>query len=387
MAQDFSFDIVSKTEMQEVANAVQQAQKELGQRFDFKGSKSSIELTGEELILISDDEGKLRSVKDILETKLVKRHVALKAIDYQTIEAAAMGTVRQRAKIVQGIEIEKAKAEDPRILRQRVAELERHLKASEARTVAPAPPPAPIEVPVLTPATLQELEGIAEQTVAAINEVNRIRTELGQVWTLVKESLESARILSVRVSRPTAIPVSTSAPPVTPRRTMPADRNIRISKSANSAPLGAGERRILIAIAQHPAGVTREQLTVLTGYKRSSRDTYLQRLGSQGLILVTPEAILATDAGVDALGSAFELLPTGDELRRHWLGRLTGGERTHPRGGLLRVPERGRPGTLSRRNRATSAPAATPYIQRLAQRKLVHVVGRGELRASEELFG
>jgi len=110
MAQDFSFDIVSKTEMQEVANAVQQAQKELGQRFDFKGSKSSIELTGEELILISDDEGKLRSVKDILETKLVKRHVALKAIDYQTIEAAAMGTVRQRAKIVQGIEIEKAKA-------------------------------------------------------------------------------------------------------------------------------------------------------------------------------------------------------------------------------------------------------------------------------------
>jgi hypothetical protein len=110
MAQDFSFDIVSKTEMQEVANAVQQAQKELAQRFDFKGSKSSIELTAEELVLISDDEGKLRSVKDILETKLVKRHVSLKAIDYQTIEAAAMGTVRQRAKIVQGIETEKAKA-------------------------------------------------------------------------------------------------------------------------------------------------------------------------------------------------------------------------------------------------------------------------------------
>jgi uncharacterized protein YajQ (UPF0234 family) len=110
MAQDFSFDVVSKTDMQEVANAVQQAQKELAQRFDFKGSKSSIELTGEELILISDDEGKLRSVKDILETKLVKRHVSLKAIDYQKLEDAAMGTVRQRAKIVQGIEIEKAKA-------------------------------------------------------------------------------------------------------------------------------------------------------------------------------------------------------------------------------------------------------------------------------------
>ena len=110
MPQDSSFDIVSKTDMQEVANAVQQAQKELAQRFDFKGSKSSIELSGEELVLVSDDEGKLRSVKDILETKLVKRHVALKAIDYQKLEAAAMGTVRQRAKIVQGIESEKAKA-------------------------------------------------------------------------------------------------------------------------------------------------------------------------------------------------------------------------------------------------------------------------------------
>src|SRR5687768_17952858 len=96
MPQDFSFDIVSKTEMQEVANAVQQAQKELAQRFDFKGSKSSIELTGEEIVLTSDDEGKLRSVKEILESKLVKRHVALKAIDYQKLEDAQMGTVRQK---------------------------------------------------------------------------------------------------------------------------------------------------------------------------------------------------------------------------------------------------------------------------------------------------
>jgi uncharacterized protein YajQ (UPF0234 family) len=110
MAQEFSFDVVSKTDMQEVANAVQQAQKELAQRFDFKGSKSSIELAAEELVLVSDDEGKLVSVKDILESKLVKRKVALKALDYGKIEQAAGGTVRQRAKIVQGIEVEKAKA-------------------------------------------------------------------------------------------------------------------------------------------------------------------------------------------------------------------------------------------------------------------------------------
>ena len=109
MPQDFSFDIVSKTEMQEVANAIQQAQKELAQRFDFKGSKSEIELTNEELVLVSDDEVKLKSLKDIVEGKLVKRKVSLKAIDYGKIEQASMGTVRQKAKIVQGIETEKAK--------------------------------------------------------------------------------------------------------------------------------------------------------------------------------------------------------------------------------------------------------------------------------------
>ncbi|HYS55540.1 MAG TPA: YajQ family cyclic di-GMP-binding protein [Thermoanaerobaculia bacterium] len=110
MAQEFSFDVVSKTDMQEVANAIQQAQKELAQRFDFKGSKSTIELTADEIVLSSDDEGKLRSVKDIVETRLVKRKVSLKALDYAKVEPAAGGTVRQRAKIVQGIESEKAKA-------------------------------------------------------------------------------------------------------------------------------------------------------------------------------------------------------------------------------------------------------------------------------------
>jgi hypothetical protein len=108
--QDFSFDVVSKTDMQEVSNAIQQAQKELAQRFDFKGSKSSIELKEEEIILVSDDESKLRSVTDILETKLVKRSVNLKALDYGKIEQASGSTVRQHVKIVQGIETEKAKA-------------------------------------------------------------------------------------------------------------------------------------------------------------------------------------------------------------------------------------------------------------------------------------
>lgn len=109
MAQEFSFDIVSRTEMQEVSNAVQQARKELATRFDFKGSKSSIDLKGEEIVLVSDNDKKLKSVRDIVEEKLVRRKVSLKALQYGNLEEAAMGTVRQSARIVQGIESEKAK--------------------------------------------------------------------------------------------------------------------------------------------------------------------------------------------------------------------------------------------------------------------------------------
>lgn len=110
MAQEFSFDVVSNADMQEVSNAVQQARKELTTRFDFKGSESEIELSGNEIVLVSDDEQKLRSVRDILEDKMVRRKVPIKALDYQKIEPASGSTVRQKVRIIEGIETEKAKA-------------------------------------------------------------------------------------------------------------------------------------------------------------------------------------------------------------------------------------------------------------------------------------
>jgi cyclic-di-GMP-binding protein len=110
--QEFSFDVVNKVDLQEVANAVQQASKEIATRFDFRGSASKVELREKELelVLVSDDEHKLKSVVDILETKLVRRGVAVKALDYGKIEPAAGATVRQVVKIQQGIPSEKAKA-------------------------------------------------------------------------------------------------------------------------------------------------------------------------------------------------------------------------------------------------------------------------------------
>lgn len=111
MAQTFSFDIASKVDLQEVSNAVNQATKELQQRYDFKGSKSKIELkaTDHELVVFSDDDFKLKSVIDILQGRLVKRGISLKALVYEKVEPAAGDTVRQKIKIQSGIETEKCK--------------------------------------------------------------------------------------------------------------------------------------------------------------------------------------------------------------------------------------------------------------------------------------
>src|ERR671926_1417958 len=110
MAQQNSFDIVSKVDMAEVKNALDQTMKEVRQRFDFKGSRAEVRLEGEEeLILSAEDETKLRNMNDILQQKLVRRGVPLKALSYGKVEPAAGGTVPHHAAIQQGIPQEKAK--------------------------------------------------------------------------------------------------------------------------------------------------------------------------------------------------------------------------------------------------------------------------------------
>ena len=112
MADNSSFDVVSTVDMQEVKNAVDQTLKELGQRFDFKGSKSTLTLKEKEKVLevVSDDDYKLKAVLDILKAKWVKRNISLKALDYGKVEQALGGTVRQNITIQSGIVDEKTKA-------------------------------------------------------------------------------------------------------------------------------------------------------------------------------------------------------------------------------------------------------------------------------------
>jgi len=106
---DASFDIVSEIDGQEVKNAVAQALKEIQTRYDLKDSKSDIQIGDKELTLTSVDDYKIKAVRDILETKLMKRGISIKALTYGEIDAALGGTVRQKVTLQSGIPIEKAR--------------------------------------------------------------------------------------------------------------------------------------------------------------------------------------------------------------------------------------------------------------------------------------
>jgi uncharacterized protein YajQ (UPF0234 family) len=105
-----SFDVVSEIDMQEVRNAVDQASREVATRYDFKGTNSSVELGKSDITMRSVTEDRLTALRQVLEEKLVKRKVSLKAVDYGKVEEAAGSTVRQVAELVAGISTEKAKA-------------------------------------------------------------------------------------------------------------------------------------------------------------------------------------------------------------------------------------------------------------------------------------
>lgn len=112
MAKDHSFDIVSKADPQEVRNALQVAQKELANRFDFRGTSASLEFEPGEgkLKVAGDHEGQLKSVIDIIETKLTKRGVSTRSFQWEKVELLPSGTVKQEAKLQQGLATDKAKA-------------------------------------------------------------------------------------------------------------------------------------------------------------------------------------------------------------------------------------------------------------------------------------
>jgi hypothetical protein len=136
MAQDFSFDVVSEVDGNEVRNAVNLAQKEIATRYDFKKSVSKVDFDGDDLVLVSDNEGKLRAVVDLLAEKLARRKVPLKALQFGKIESALGGTVRQRVTITHGIPDEKAKAVS-KLIRQSFKKVKVQIQGDSVRVFSP----------------------------------------------------------------------------------------------------------------------------------------------------------------------------------------------------------------------------------------------------------
>jgi uncharacterized protein YajQ (UPF0234 family) len=136
MAQDFSFDIISRIDFQEVANAVQIDLKEIRNRFDFKHSRADIIQDNEQLTLVSEDDYKLRSLREVLEQKMVKRQISLKAVSYQKIEQGANKTVKQEVHFQVGIPIEKAR-EIVKLIKQNKFKAQVAIQGDQVRVSSP----------------------------------------------------------------------------------------------------------------------------------------------------------------------------------------------------------------------------------------------------------
>ena len=136
MAQDHSFDIVSKIDWQEVSNAVHIALKEITNRFDFKHSRAEIIQEKDKLILIAEDGTKLRSLIEVLEQKMVKRHIPLKAVQYQKVEDGPNRTVKQEVHFQVGIPIEKAR-EIVKLLKQQKFKAQASIQGDQVRVFSP----------------------------------------------------------------------------------------------------------------------------------------------------------------------------------------------------------------------------------------------------------
>ena len=137
MADQSSFDVVSEVNMQEMKNVVDQATKEIKQRFDFKDSKTDLTLKekAKELVVLSDDEYKLNAVNEIIKTKCVKRGVSLKAFEYRKIEEALGATVRQVIKIQSGISSEKAK-EITKAVKESKLKVQAQIQGEQVRVIS-----------------------------------------------------------------------------------------------------------------------------------------------------------------------------------------------------------------------------------------------------------
>ena len=285
--------------------------------------------------------------------------------------------------------VQRQKENDPAELKRRIAELQKDLTRKHSLT---APQLKTIERivdrPILTKAQEKQLANL--ERISNMISANYVSFRV-EVATFSEKAAALVAAISQRANNLAPLVASATTKTV---------ENLRIQTDTSKRPafsgrkvlpathqdvsIGLGERKILAAIAQHPDGVARDQLTVLTGYKRSSRDTYIQRLRASGYVEVSSDRIVVTENGIAALGNDYEPLPTGDALRAHWMEKLPEGERVilsvlidaYPKG-IVRS-DLDEPTGYKRSSRDT-------YLQRLRSRRLIEMVG-SSVRAASLLF-
>lgn len=285
------------------------------------------------------------------------------------------GQVRKSAKVLAPVDVEKlgdsikqtvekTKENDPKRLKAEIQQL----KAELAKR--PEVQPEIVEKPVLDDAARHEIACFTE-ALGKFSDWTKANCSL--IETAVKKALE--------VAKPDFSRRATSFQPT--RKQVIAKNPVEESRPSQ---LTGGEKAIMICVASYPEGVSRESLTVFTGYKRSSRDAYLQRLKSRGFIGIKSDGCVYPEhGGIYALGTDFEPLPTGKDLQEYWLNRLSGGERE-----ILEVIIKAYPESISRDQISEMTPykrsSRDAYLQRLKSRMLIDVLPGSEVRASDNLF-
>ena len=271
----------------------------------------------------------------------------------------------------------------------------RKLKSEIAAAKHPAPAPAK---PVVDLSMVRELEGKLRQARKLLVERDRIFEKFkSQARALVERfAVLNGMILPKlpKIEMPKPQPPS---PPPVPARTFPMAKHLDLvggkhDEGINFDPddpdnprLPSSERTVLRAIAQYEGGVERNHLSILTGYKRSTRDAYVARLRAKGMIEDRGGKIVPTEIGFSALGPEFEPLPEGLELQRYWLARLPKGEKEIFE---ILIAAAGQPVLREDLTERTGYKRSTrdAYLARMAAKKIVESVDRGEVKAAALLF-
>lgn len=289
-----------------------------------------------------------------------KSTAALKPLD--------LGKLKDRLSTIEA----ETKANDPKALKAEIAALKREMAAKPTQAVA-------VDTKAIEAAAYARgmddgykhaITGIAREAKGVIAALNKAQSSAAQI----KHWSEQPPPKMQNIHTPRAA--------MTPRSTMP--RSPSAPRSTSSERLPPGELAVLIAAAQF-GSVEREQLTILTGYKRSSRDAYIQRLREKQFITVSGSSVTPTDSGFAALPADYEPLPTGAELQGYWLSKLPEGERR-----VLEVLISAYPKSVERSDidAATGYQRSSrdAYLQRMKAKRLWEKDGSA-VRAAEALFG